>query len=346
MLLAISSPAIGYYPSRSNFHGTNISQFHNLVSIHNLIFMNQQLVPIFFLFYFHNSDCECGMASLVVAEPVAVTMESCVRGYHVYQNTWASIHGECLRCSRERSNRADPFAVAVAKGEDTVGHVPRRFSCATNFFIQSGGVVMCEISGDRRYSRDLPQGGMEIPCVYTFSGAPDLIDKTKQRLNKLQAQIKECSTLSDSQRADLLLQPDSSCKRTSQQILDDPVENVKVSGDKAVNLEVVEIKDCSNSSVVGFNNVWLKIQDITLTLEDKHVILHGLRLSDQHINSVHRLLKQQFPSLNGLRLSLLQDEMKGPTCNATQILHIMTNHWILTATYKSGKVVHVYDSVY
>ena len=24
----------------------------------------------------------------------------------------------------------------------------------------------------------------------------------------------------------------------------------------------------------------------------------------------------------------------------------MTNHWVLTATYKSSKVVHVYDSVY
>ena len=180
---------------------------------------------------------------------------------------------------------------------------------------------MCEISGDRRYSRDLPQGGMEIPCEYTFSGAYDLVDKTKLRLNELQAQIKECSILSDSQQADLLPQPDSSCKRTSQQILDDPVENVKACGDKAVNLEVVEITDCNNNSVVGSNNISLKIQDITLTLEDKHIILDGLRLSDERINSVHRLLKQQFPSLNGLRLSLLQDEMKGPTCYAFQVLH-------------------------
>ena len=283
------------------------------------------------------------MASLVVAElSVVFIMESCVRGHHVYQNTWAPIHRERLRCSRERGNRADTFAVAVVKGEDTVGHVPRRFSCATNLFIQSGKVVACERHGNRRYSHDLPQGGMEIPCVYTFSGAPDLIDKTKRRLNELQAQIKECSILLDSQQADVLPQTDSSCNRTSEQISDDSVESVKASGHKAVNLEVVEITDYNNNSMVGSNNVWLKIQDITLTLEDKHIILDGLRLSDQHINSVHRLLKQQFPTLNGLRLSLLQ----GPTCNAIQILHVMTNHWIITATHKSGKVVHVYDSVY
>ena len=124
------------------------------------------------------------------------------------------------------------------------------------------------------------------------------------------------------------------------------MKNAKASGDKAVNFEVLEITDCNNNSVVGFNNVWLKIQDITLTLEDKHIILDGLRLSYQHMNSVHKLIKQQFPSLNGLRLSLLQDEMKGPICNVIQILHFMTNHWILTDTYKSGKMVLVYDSVY
>ena len=29
---------------------------------------------------------------------------------------------------------------------------------------------MCEITGTKQYSRDLPQGGMEIPCVYVFRG--------------------------------------------------------------------------------------------------------------------------------------------------------------------------------
>ena len=131
----------------------------------------------------------------------------------------------------------------------------------------------------------------------------------------------------DSQQVDLL----PGLRATSQQILetpkDDAVESVKASDHKAVNPKVVEIMDCVESPTCGWlkqNNVWVKIQDITLTLEDKHIILDGLRLKDQHINSVHRLLKLQFPSLNGLRLSLLQDEMKGPTRNALQILHVMS----------------------
>ena len=34
---------------------------------------------------------------------------------------------------------------------------------------------------------------MEIPCVYTFSGAPDLVH-TKQWLGKLKAEIKKISS--------------------------------------------------------------------------------------------------------------------------------------------------------
>ena len=36
---------------------------------------------------------------------------------------------EILSCSREGSNKDDPFAVAVQKSNATVGHVPRRISC-------------------------------------------------------------------------------------------------------------------------------------------------------------------------------------------------------------------------
>ena len=36
-----------------------------------------------------------------------------VRGYHVYQYTWAATIGEDLECQREAGNREDPFVVAV-----------------------------------------------------------------------------------------------------------------------------------------------------------------------------------------------------------------------------------------
>lgn len=36
--------------------------------------------------------------------------------------------------------------------------------------------------GSRRYSADLPQGGLEIPCVLTFKGMPKDIEKVAKLL--------------------------------------------------------------------------------------------------------------------------------------------------------------------
>ena len=54
---------------------------------------------------------------------------SCVRGYHVYQKKWKATEGESLSCKREEGSREDPFAVAIVKSGEIVGHVPRSISC-------------------------------------------------------------------------------------------------------------------------------------------------------------------------------------------------------------------------
>ena len=59
------------------------------------------------------------------------------------------------------------------------------------------------------------------------------------------------------------------------------------------------------------------------------------------------MINEQFPDLNGLKLSLLQMQpLKGPTTNAVQIFHVNGNHWIVAATAKVGKSVHIYDSAH
>ena len=40
----------------------------------------------------------------------------------------------------------------------------------SRFFLRRGGTISCEITGRRKYSHDLPQGGLEVPCVLTFKG--------------------------------------------------------------------------------------------------------------------------------------------------------------------------------
>ena len=91
-----------------------------------------------------------------------------VRGYHVYQEVWEVCIGEILPCIREVGNRHDPYAIAVKKDDIVVGHLPRKIYGICSIFIRRGGEICCTVTNLRRYSADLAQGGMEIPCTLTF----------------------------------------------------------------------------------------------------------------------------------------------------------------------------------
>ena len=53
---------------------------------------------------------------------------SAVRGYRVYQDLWKLSIGEKLVAEQEFNNPMDKHAVKVVKGDDTVGHLSRKFS--------------------------------------------------------------------------------------------------------------------------------------------------------------------------------------------------------------------------
>ena len=64
-----------------------------------------------------------------------------------------------------------------------VGHLPKKTSSTCSLFIRKGGTIDCEVTDpNRKYSRDLPQGGLEIPCVLTLRGTKDLVDKAVKLL--------------------------------------------------------------------------------------------------------------------------------------------------------------------
>ena len=100
---------------------------------------------------------------------------------------------ETLSCRREPTNLSGRYAVAALKDRVTVGHLPRKFSKIFLLFIRCGGSITCQATGHRRYSRDLAQGGIEIPCELTLRGTKKDIKKfralvdskksTKQRIN-------------------------------------------------------------------------------------------------------------------------------------------------------------------
>ena len=69
----------------------------------------------------------------------SLTLDSCIRGYHVYQDTWLAMGGETLNCLKELYNRSDPFSVAVKMDIEVVGHVP---SITSVLFHYSYGMIV------------------------------------------------------------------------------------------------------------------------------------------------------------------------------------------------------------
>ena len=97
---------------------------------------------------------------------------SCVRGYHIYKETWTPSIGEEFDCVREHDNTSDRYAVAVTLHDRTiVGHLAKKISKVCSLFLRRGGFINCTITGNRRNSADLIQGGLELPCTLHFRAA-------------------------------------------------------------------------------------------------------------------------------------------------------------------------------
>ena len=90
--------------------------------------------------------------------------------------------GEILDCYGERGIVMDRYAVKVLKNDEIVGHLPKKTITLCSLFISGGGLIKCEVTGSRRYSQDLVQGGLEIPCDLVFEGKGRDIEKLKSLL--------------------------------------------------------------------------------------------------------------------------------------------------------------------
>jgi len=114
-------------------------------------------------------------------EIVEYKIQSAVRGFHVYQKYWTPVIGEQLISKRETDNSMHKYAVAVMKGELTVGHLPREKAKIFSFFLKHSGNIKITISSDkRRYCKQAC--GLEIPCVLTFTASKGLIEGLKKLL--------------------------------------------------------------------------------------------------------------------------------------------------------------------
>ena len=121
--------------------------------------------------------CENVLFWLFIVYPAmtfTLSLESSSKGHHEYQSNWPNptVDDELI-CEREVGNPRDTHAVAIKKDISgtltTVGHVPRKISKVSSVFIRHGGTIQGRVNGHRRYSADLVQGGLEIPCILTYT---------------------------------------------------------------------------------------------------------------------------------------------------------------------------------
>ena len=104
-----------------------------------------------------------------VREGSSYEWNSYVPGHHDYSRVW------------KPRNCHDRFAVAVMKGLNIVGHVPRH-TCKTIFFFlkKDGSTGYCEVTGRRL---NCGAGlGVEVPCLYRVYGRSAYMDRLKEIL--------------------------------------------------------------------------------------------------------------------------------------------------------------------
>ncbi len=241
---------------------------------------------------------------------------SCIRGHHVYKDIWSPYINEKLTCVMEEDNSHDPYAVSVKKGQ-IVGHLPRIISAACSLFMRRNGVMSATLTDGRQYSRDLPQGGLEVPCVLTFRGESKYVEKIKKLLP-----------------TQLLggLEPASKKKKLSVVVVDDH----DVGG-----------TECS------VDDVWVRFGNLILTVADRNVITEGKELTDKHIDFAQSLIKHQFTAetrIEGLISTLIFSNKNCVVFTAgfpiVQIIHTCGNHWIAATSDGLTNKVSVYDSIY
>ena len=128
-------------------------------------------------------------------------------------------------------------------------------------------------------------------------------------------------------------------------LLHDVEQHERAGPTKIVLNDQNEVINNLNKSVV-----WVTFDRCSLQISARVTIETGEKLTDKHINFAQCIIKNQFPSVGGLKSRLEQvKKVKGQrTANSIQIVHCKKcEHWITVSTKwcKSNQVI-VYDLVF
>ena len=119
-------------------------------------------------------------------------LRSVVRGYHVYQDLLIKPSiGEKLAAKREFNNTMDKHTVKVVKGDETVGHLPCKFSRIVWYFLAPSGEISVEVIGCRRCGR------MEVPWQLDLNFSNKVQIKLLNELLASKSWVQNCPEDSD-----------------------------------------------------------------------------------------------------------------------------------------------------
>ena len=225
-------------------------------------------------------------------------------------------------------------------------------------FFAKNGTIHCKVIGRRRYSRGIPQGGLEIPCRLTFEGPRKYTDMLSSKIMRLRSTTDK-PTSDDRKETELTAKvvqkfgdvedepPSGTLKANKQSEAITKVVDLTQESKQPKLCCIWEDGEASISWEADKSTEWVQIFNFTLKLADKTLLMTGKELTDMHINAALKLLLYQFPSFQGLHKILGQRHIGFWVNNYIQIWHSRQCHWITMSSVgcKTGEI-NVYDSLY
>ena len=237
--------------------------------------------------------------------------------------------------------------------------------------------------GSRRYNVDLIQGGLEVPCKLRFLISSQEFCRSTEisvcaALSKANtfSSVKSTSVI-DKPVIAAIKMPDaadrditfSSEKSTSIAKLEEkPIVEMDVvftsesaSESQPLSLPVSSVAACDHNQILNQSAVKdsIVVDEVCSPAKkrlkkcNEEAVIMGEKLTDNEINLAQRILKAQFPNINGLCSTLLQSK---PCTAADQVnenkIQIVfcnnRNHWIIATTFgcEAAGEVKVFDSIF
>ena len=98
----------------------------------------------------------------------------------MYKEIGTAVVDEELICLERTFQHHRPFCHRGSEEQHCHRPCFQENASVCSLFLRINGTIVCKVTGSRCYSRDLPQGGLEVPCTLKFQGSIKDIDKVKK----------------------------------------------------------------------------------------------------------------------------------------------------------------------